>query len=227
MKSQIIIPLFFILLLTSSCAKDLAPENVLDPIYTTSPSTSSRKNASATVRTERGEVVLVLSNKDIAYPVNWTLRFPSEPYRTVIEYADVKKESNPERHYIYIFWLEPIETGKIIKSEKEASTAGSDPIGIVNDEFTSAEDGFLTIHYKINTSGNIRHGFSLAPVSSKNPYELVLLHDARGDAPVYSEEGLVAFPLQWLSPVNEKVKLKVSYIDLDNKLSTLQFEYGQ
>ena len=188
--------------------------------------TESTKSAVATVRAEEGEVVILLSNNKRRYPKNWNLSLPTEPYRAIVEYSDAGFNNDLNRYYIYIAWLEPIETGNVLSSVKIESPDEADPIGIVNDEFTSVEGGFLTIHYKINTSGTIPHSFSIIPGSDENPYEIVLMHDAHGDTNVYSEEGLVAFPLNWLPSAGEKVKLKVTYRDLDNKLSTLQFEYG-
>lgn len=221
---------FLSLLLFSSCMKDDVAFNMPNApsenqeYYSSNP--KNAKNAIASVRVEEGKVVLVISENDRAFPVNWNNKIPSEPYRAIVEYVDIENNKDPKRHYIYINWLEPIETGAINRSNKSLSPDAADPIGIINDELTSVEDGFLTIHYKINTSGNIPHKFSIAPKSQETPFELVLLHESRGDAPKNTEEGIVAFPLDWLPATMEKVKLKVSYLDLDKKISTLQFEYG-
>ncbi len=227
MNNKIISLIIFLMLLPLSCMKEEATawNGPYSSNVTSDVTSSSPKDAIATVRVEEGKVVLVLSDKNRVFPLNWDLAIPKEPYRAMVEYVKVSVENDPNKNYVHLLWLEPIQTGNIILDTVTPSSAkAADPVGIVKDEFTSLEDRFLTIHYKINTSGTIPHSFSLTPGEEKN--EIVLLHDAHGDAPTYLEEGLIAFPLDQILPVSGRAKLSVSYRDLDNKISTLQFEYN-
>lgn len=226
MKHQIKSLILILLLSFFSCSKG---DNFdVDAVYASLSSPGkSMKEAIVTVKQEGGEVVMFLSDSDRAYPLNWYRENPSEPFRAMVEYEEVTYEKDPQRHYIYISWLEPIETGSILGSSTNKSSLAADPVEIIQDEFTSVEGGFLTIHYKINTSGRIPHSFSIYPSSVENAIDIMFIHDAHGDATTYSEEGIVAFPLDSLSKDSGKIVLKVSYRDFDNKLYSIQFEYGQ
>ena len=75
MNNKIISLIIFLMLLPLSCMREEA--TAWD---------SSPKDAIATVRVEEGKVVLVLSNKNRVFPLNWDLAIPKEPYRAMVEY---------------------------------------------------------------------------------------------------------------------------------------------
>ncbi len=77
------------------------------------------------------------------------------------------------------------------------SLYGNDPVDIVDDWVTVAEDGYLTLRFS-TLWGNrgIAHKVNLLTGGNpENPYEVEFRHDACGDAGSWRSDALVAFDL--------------------------------
>ena len=128
---------------------------------------------------------------------------------------------------ILVEWASPIDVGSVAaKTFDYATKSGADnPVGIIQDWMTSLEDGFVTLHYSIPSSGHAQHTFSLYPTES--PYAFRLVHDAHGDTKGSLTDGIVCFEVSALLPETggEKVELSLVYIDLNNTEKRLTVEY--
>lgn len=100
-------------------------------------------------------------------------------------------------NYAEVDWLEPLEKGEFTFS---AATGDGDGVDIITDWMTSVEDGFLTLHYRTWWgSGDVQHRLSLhSGLNPEDPYELLLVHDARGDAALEEADALVYFDINSL-----------------------------
>ena len=128
---------------------------------------------------------------------------------------------------ILVEWASALDVGAVVdlSYESVAKTSGNDPIDILADWMTSLEDGFLTLHYSIPSSGNVKHDFSLYPGNSKDEWQLV--HDAHGDTKGTLIDGIICFDVAGLLPdtAGETVKLSLDYIDLNNTNKRLTVDY--
>ena len=100
-------------------------------------------------------------------------------------------------NYAEVDWLEPLEKGTFTAS---AATGDGDGVDIINDWMTSVEDGFLTLHYRTWWgAGDVQHRLSLhGGLNPEDPYELLLVHDARGDAALEEADALIYFDINSL-----------------------------
>ena len=123
---------------------------------------------------------------------------------------------------ILVEWASPLDVG-VIRYDMMAEAC--DPVDIVTDWMTSLEDGFLTLHYSIPTSGSVKHDFSLYPGADSNSYRLV--HDAHGDLKGAQTDGIVCFDVSAILPKTEgkTVELSFVYIDLNQTEKRLTVDY--
>ena len=104
---------------------------------------------------------------------------------------------------------------------------GNDPVEIVNDWVTIAEDGYLTLRFRTVWSGRgITHYVNLIPTNNpENPYEVEFKHNANGDVNGRIGDGLVAFKLDDLPDTEgETVKLKLIWKSF-NTTKSAEFDY--
>ena len=145
--------------------------------------------------------------------------------RIIFEYSSGYGGELPDfcTESIYIHWVTALEEGTV--SRTPVSALGGDPMDIVTDWITSLEDGFLTIHYSVRTTGNVLHTFTLAPGEKAGEY--VLLHDAHGDQGGELTEGIICFPVSALLPETggETVTLSLDYLNLQNSRTRLTVDY--
>ena len=129
---------------------------------------------------------------------------------------------------ILVEWVSPIEVGEI---RLTLDAPQGEPISIVDDWITSLEDGFLTLHYRIQSKGKAAHTFALYPGAKSNEFRLV--HEANGDAEGDLVDGIVCFPVGSFasgisgSNVGSDGNLNsvtISYLNIDNTQKTLTFE---
>ena len=135
---------------------------------------------------------------------------------------------------ILVEWASPIDQGDLsllnfeesFSAENVKSGKYTDPMDIVTDWMTSLEDGFLTLHYLIPTSGEKKHSFAMyRSMSDRNLFYLI--HNADGDTKGSLTDGIVCFDVSPMLPETEgkTVKLSFVYIDLNNTEKRLTVEY--
>ena len=135
---------------------------------------------------------------------------------------------------ILVEWASPIDQGSMylfnfeeaFGEESIRSATYTDPMDIVTDWMTSLEDGFLTLHYMIPTSGEKKHKFALYQ-SLYNYNDFYLVHNADGDTKGSVTDGIVCFDMAGiLSKAEGKtVELSFVYIDLNHTEKRLTVEY--
>jgi hypothetical protein len=173
---------------------------------------------------------LQLDDSTTLFPTNIT----SSPYgnkevRALINFTEVDKPSGGYDKAIYINWIDSILTKQVAPDmgSKNDSIYGTDPVEIINDWVTIAEDGYLTLRFRTIWGGHGKaHFVNLLPGSDPdNPYEMEFRHNAYDD--VYGEygDGLVAFNLDSLPDTEGKtVKLKLKWKSFNGDKSA-EFDY--
>ena len=116
---------------------------------------------------------------------------------------------------VHINWIDSILTKPIAGDlgDKNDEVYGTDPVDMINDWVTIAEDGYLTLRFRTMWGNRSQAHFVnlLMSKDAENPYEVEFRHNAFGD--VYGEpaDGLVAFNLDSLPDTEGKtVKLKLN-----------------
>lgn len=185
-------------------------------------------SALVTVRpTDSGAFTLQLNNTTTLYPTNMkSSPFGDKEVRALVNYTD--EGSRGDARNVHINWMDSIRTKKPVPDlgiENDAKY-GNDPIEIVNDWVTIAEDGYLTLRIRtlwgiLNNKHNIN---LLTGVNPDNPYEVELRHDANGDTGDSMGDALIAFNLNDL-PQNDgqNVKLKLNWKSFSGPKTT-EFE---
>lgn len=157
---------------------------------------------------------LQLDNATTLYPSN----VKASPYgkkevRALINYTEEKDFDKSGQ--VHINWMDSIRTKAPVPylGEDNDTKYGNDPIEIVRDWVTVAEDGYLTLRIRTvwGNIGRIHYINLLTGSNPEDPFELELRHDARNDT--YGELGdaLIAFNLNDLphdGKDNVKLKLK-------------------
>ena len=234
-----------LLFLPLSCSKEmdisLNPSN--DYTYQGPTNGKGTWQAIATLRSRDGIRYLVLDETSVGFIVNPdSVQEIPDGTRIYTQYQPVSA-TLPDfcTEAVRLEWAASVDVGDI--SFYTDAPEGA-PVDIVTDWMTSLEDGFLTLHYKIRTSGKVAHSFELRP-DSEGHFRLLhdaripmcvmqqaevsfrLLHDAHGDTGEEVTEGLVCFPVAGLLPdtQGETVTLSLHYINLNKQASTLTVDY--
>ncbi len=120
-------------------------------------------------------------------------------------------------------WAEPLEEGQF--SYEAAS--GQDGLDLLEDWMTCVEDGFLTLHYSAWWGRNaVQHHFSVvAGGNPDDPYELLLVHDACGDARDEQADALICFDINALPQTDEYKTLTLKWTDCAGKPSEKKFSF--
>ena len=130
-------------------------------------------------------------------------------------------------HRCKVHWLEALDEGTFLSADK--SQAGNDGLEVLTDSWiTGVEDGYLTIHYKAWWGIPAKHhDFTLlAGTDPLDPYKLVLMHDAHGDAQDEYSEGIVYFDINSLPPTGDGVvRLTLQWDDNKGLGKTAVFDY--
>jgi len=215
-----------LLFLPLSCSKEmdisLNPSN--DYTYQDPTNGKGTWQAIATLRSRDGIRYLVLDETSVGFIVNPdSVQEIPDGTRIYTQYQPVSA-TLPDfcTEAVRLEWAASVDVGDI--SFYTDAPEGA-PVDIVTDWMTSLEDGFLTLHYKIRTSGKVAHSFELRPDVEGRQYRL--LHDAHGDTGGEVTEGLVCFPVAGLLPdtQGETVTLSLHYINLNKQVSTLTVDY--
>ena len=172
---------------------------------------SFRPTALVTVKPDTDSFFLQLDDSTRLFPVNMTKSpFGDKEVRALVNYNIEEKKSSMQS--VHINWIDSIRTKMTVPSlgDKNNTTYGNDPVEIVNDWVTVAEDGYLTLRVRTRWGyGNKVHYLNLLTgVNPENPYEVELRHDAKGDSPIQMGDALIAFNLRELLKDADKEKVK-------------------
>ncbi|MFV0539518.1 MAG: NigD-like protein [Dysgonomonas sp.] len=189
-------------------------------------------NALVTVKpTGEKAFYLQLDDKTTLLPTNITTPpFGSKEVRALVNYKEVDTPSGDYTKSVYINWIDSILTKSIaldLGAEND-EIYGTDPVEIVNDWVTIAEDGYLTLRFRtIFGDQSKRHFVNLLPSTDPTkPYEVEFRHNAYGDVYGREADGLVAFNLSSLPDTEGKtVKLKLKWKSFSGDKS-VEFDYA-
>ena len=215
-----------LLLLVSACSKeglDYVPGGRFD-YSNTGPAYNDL--AIGTLRSREGVRYVRLDASTVGMIVNPDeVKHISDGTRVFLQYRCVVLGSNLPEFFtdaVLVEWARPLEVGEVYH---EAQSRQGDPISVIMDWMTTLEDGYLTIHYSIPSSGNASHKFSLCP--GEKEHEYILIHDANGDTKGDLTDGIVCFHVSSMLPDTggETVTLSLTYLELDNTSKTLTVDY--
>lgn len=188
-------------------------------------------NALVTVKEAADETVYFqLDETTTLLPVNITSHpFDSKEVRALVNYEEVDDSSEEYDQAVRVNWIDSIRTKPMAPNlgEDNDNEYGNDPVEIVSDWVTIAEDGYLTLRFRTMWSQlGITHYVNLIPTNNpENPYEVQFKHDANGDVSGRIGDGLVAFRLDQLPDTEgETVKLKLIW-DSFNGEKSMEFDY--
>ncbi|HOO95786.1 MAG TPA: NigD-like protein [Proteiniphilum sp.] len=188
-------------------------------------------NALVTVKEAADETVFFqLDEETTLLPVNLTSHpFDSKEVRALVNYEEVDDSSEEYDQAVRVNWIDSIRTKPMAPNlgEDNDNEYGNDPVEIVSDWVTIAEDGYLTLRFRTMWSQlGITHYVNLIPTNNpENPYEVQFKHDANGDVSGRVGDGLVAFRLDQLPDTEgETVKLKLIW-DSFNGEKSMEFDY--
>lgn len=172
--------------------------------------------ALVTVRpTDNGTFTLQLDNTTTLYPSNMkSSPFGDKEVRALVNYT--YEGILEDTHSVHINWIDSIRTKKPVPDLgiENDDRYGNDPIEIVKDWVTIAEDGYLTlrIRTKWGVTNNTHYINLLTGVNPDDPYEVELRHDANGDIYGGMGDALIAFNLNDLPRKDgQNVKLKLNW----------------
>lgn len=172
-----------------SCLDDDDDDNYIAPMY----------NALVTLKTNptNGKLYIQLNDSTVINPDNMT----QSPFggKEVRALANISFEDVQPGHSILtarVNRLDSIRTKDMAadKASENDSIYGTAPLEIYNDWMTVAEDGYLTLHFRMNFSGRRVHSLNL--IKGSKPGEVILYHNDNGDGQGgRPANGLIAFKL--------------------------------
>lgn len=156
--------------------------------------------------------------------------FGNKEVRALVNFKEVEEESQGYSKAVHINWIDSILTKATVPYSSDVDNEhiyGIDPVEIVYDWVTIAEDSYLTLRFRTNWGYTRKPHFVnlMTGVNEDDPYEVEFRHNAYGD--IYGERGdaLVAFSLKDLPDTNgETVKLKLTWSSFSGKKSVV-FDY--
>ena len=155
-----------------------------------------------------------LDDKTTLVPTNMKASpFGEKEVRALVNYVE-ESSSNGSYRNVRANWIDSIRTKyPVMTTGNDNSAYGNDPIEIVRDWVTVAEDGFLTL--RIRTLWGLGQGPHIVNLvygtEEGNVETLVLHHDAQGDTNGVMADGLIAFNLNKLYEGRENVTLKLKW----------------
>ncbi len=172
---------------------------------------------------------LQLDDKTTLLPTNVsTSPFGDKEVRALVNYSEVNEPSGDYTKAVHINWIDSILTKPIAPDlgEENDEVYGTDPVEIVNDWVTIAEDGYLTLRFRTIWGGSKKHFVNLLlGQNPENPYEVEFRHNAYGDTYGSEGDGLAAFKLDELPDTKGKtVKLKLEWKSFSGEKSA-EFDY--
>ena len=184
--------IFFTLIvcLLSACTK------ARDQMGFISDGSNSTITAIVTVRQDAdSQVYFQVSENICLYPVNYKEPFTG-PCRIICEI-----QIDSERKSCSVIWMDYLQEGTV----QNTPPGKGDGVDILDDWMTCLEDGYLTLHYfTLWGDGSVPHTLTLVTGENpEDPYEVRLVHQSNGDAPLEEGDALIYFDLKDLPPTGE------------------------
>lgn len=186
--------------------------------------------ALVTVKPTADSFILQLNDSVRLLPSNISKSpFGNKEVRALVNYQVEEKSGNSDWQSVHINWIDSIRTKAPVAfvTGKDDSVYGNDPIEIVNDWVTVAEDGYLTLRFRTRwgNTNKVHYVNLLTGVNPDNPYELLLCHNANGDTPVHVGDALIAFNLRdvMAGADTDKVKFTLRWNSF-NGMKKLEFD---
>ena len=150
--------------------------------------------------------------------------FGDKEVRAIITFSLAEPKSDGNVKSVYLHSIDSIRTKmpEPTLGELDNETYGNDPIEVIDDWVTVAEDGYLTLRIRtVWGFTNVKHRVSLITgTDPENPYRLVLHHDAFGDLVGTFGDGLIAFNLKDLPhQPDEEVTITLVWNSFEGKKS--------
>lgn len=187
-----------------SCMKDNKADEIFTGLVTVEP------NESGTRFQLNDSTSLISTNFDYKgkRTVRGLLNF------SIVE--NVENSRSMVNKYVKVYALDTILTKKpaVDCGVDNPRVYGKDQIAIVNDWVNSGEDGYLTLRFRIGISNlNSSHMISLVNLGKDmNGYNFEFRHAANGDGIGQLVDGIIAFDLNELAPVDRSpVKLNIKW----------------
>lgn len=164
-----------------------------------------------------GSFIMQLDNATQLVPTNLkTSPFGTKEVRALVNYTETNVSPQDKKvRNVEVNWLDSIRTKLPVETlgKQDEVKYGNDPIEIVQDWVTVAEDGYLTLRIRtLWGSPHATHILNLVTgTNPADPYELELRHDAKGDKNGRWGDALIAFNLNKLPRGDAgiaKIKLK-------------------
>ena len=178
-----------------------------------------------------GSFFLQLDEKTTLKPVNMaTSPYGDKEVRALAFCEEVSEPSGIYTKSVLIHWIDSILTKPMAANlgvEKNDSIYGTDPVEIVRDFVTIAEDGYLTLRFSsLRGIPSKKHFVNLISTHNpENPFEVEFRHNAYGDNHGILSDGLVAFRLDSLPDTHgETVKLRLRWNSFEG-MKTADFDY--
>ena len=186
--------------------------------------------ALVTVKTEaNNSVYFQLDDKTTLFPTNMKKSpFGEKEVRALVACVETNGNSSKYDKAVFVNWIDSILTKPAVlwTEDLDVEKYGSDPVEIVKDWVTIAEDGYLTLHFRTVWAGGKTHWINLMTgVNKDNPYEVRLYHNAYGETSGRTGDALVAFNLKDLPDTDGKtVKLTLKWNSFSGEKSA-EFDY--
>lgn len=216
-KSHFILPLLGAVLFTACTDNDTDNSYLLRPtaVVTVCPDSD-------------GSFIMQLDDNTQLIPSNLTESpFGAKEVRALVNYTEEDDAASAVRK-VRVNWLDSIRTKAPVPSLGETNdiTYGNDPIEIVQDWVTVAEDGYLTLRFRtVWGPANITHTINLLTgTNPDDPSELLLCHNAAGDTEGRWGDALIAFNLNSLPcDTDGKAKFKLRWNSFSGE-KTIDFD---
>lgn len=173
-------------------------------------------NALVTVKpdAENTSFRMQLNENTVLWPVNMRQSpFGTKEVRALVNFREPTDEEfkkggiYADMTSVYVNWIDSILTKPMAENfgkEQNKEIYGNDPVEIINDWVTLAEDGYLTLRFRTRW-GTATHHLSLVQRTDVDmPYFVTFYHDAGGETGNRVGDALVAFNLEGLPDTNGK-----------------------
>ena len=189
-------------------------------------------NALVTVKySDNQTIYLQLDENTTLLPINLKADiYGGKQVRALCNFRDVDDSSQGYSKAVHINWIDSILTKNMVPNlgEKNTEIYGNNPVEIISDWVTIAEDGYLTLRFRTVWSDSQKsHLVNLVAGDIESPYEIEFRHNANGDTSgQYMRDVLVAFKLDKLPDTESKtVKVKLKWNSFSGDKS-VEFDYN-